>query len=86
MCLPLAAIAQILIWAVVICAALKILSILVSFIAAKMGPPMSEVASLLVQILDIIFWAALVIAVILLVFNLLACLIGGGIHLPGLGR
>lgn len=86
MCLPLAAIAQILIWAVVICAALKILSILVSFIAAKMGAPISEVAGLLVSILDIIFWAALVIAVILLVFNLLACLVGGGIHLPGLGR
>lgn len=86
MCMPLAAIAQILIWAVVICAALKILSILVAFVAAKMGPPITEVAGLLVQILDIIFWTALVVAVILLVFNLLACLIGGGVHLPGLGR
>lgn len=86
MCMPLAAIAWILVYAVVICAALKILSLLVNVIAAKMGPPAAEFAGVLIQILNILFWAALCIALILLVFNLLACLFAGGFHLPGLPR
>lgn len=86
MCISLGAIAEVLIWVVVICALIKILSLLVSFIAAKVGAPFAEFAGILIQILTIIFWAALCVGLILLVFNLLACLLSGGLHLPNLIR
>lgn len=82
MCIPLGAIGHLIIMAIIVIAVIAILQVLLGWLAPKAGPWFSEIAAVLAQILRIILWAAVAIAVVILVFNLLACLVSGGIGLP----
>jgi hypothetical protein len=74
MCFSLGWLEQLLIWLVVVCAVVAVIRILVPMVA----PPFPVV----IQILNVVMWAVITIAVIILVFDLLSCLVG----FPRLGR
>lgn len=77
MCFSLDAIEHLLIVAVIVVAIILILKIFAGTILSKLG----EGGVVALQVLNIILWAAIVIAVIIFVFMLLSCLLGYG-HLP----
>jgi hypothetical protein len=75
MCFSLGSIESLLIWLVVICAAIAIIKLLlIPLVLAPMGQP----GTVIIQIVNIIVWVIVAIAVIYIVFDLLACLVGGG--------
>lgn len=74
-CLSLGAIEHWLIWLVVIAAAAAIVWLLVSYILPQVMGPLGAAASLIIQVLKIVFWALVLIFVIVIVFDLLSCLV-----------
>ena len=74
-CLSLAAIEHWLIWLVAVGAVVAVIWLLVNFIVPRVIGPLGEVGALVVQVLRIIFWAVVLIFVIILVFQLLSCLV-----------
>lgn len=62
-----------LILCVIVSAIVMILRLLVGFIGAKMGWA-AEIIGLLVQICTIIFWAAVCVAIIIIVGDMIMCL------------
>lgn len=79
MCLDLHSILMLLIWCIVIGVLFAILRLVIP--RFNLGDP----AGLVLQILSILIWAIVVIAVLVLVFDVLSCLLGGGLGL-GLRR
>lgn len=78
MCFSLAYLAQLLIIAIVVCAVVAIFRLVLSPFLATMGPP----GSTILGAINIIIWAVVCVAVVVVVFDLLACLLGGGgLHL-----
>ena len=78
---------QLLIWLVIFGAVFAILNLLVPFVLSGIGAPLSGAVSVIVSVLRIVFWAAVVIAVIIICFDLISCLIGhGGLSLPHVTR
>lgn len=71
-CFNLGWLEQLLIWLVVIGAVVALVRLLVPLAVGPLGPAGATIA----QALNIIIWAIVVIAVIILVFDLLSCLIG----------
>jgi hypothetical protein len=85
MCFSFSWIAQVLIWAVAIGAAFLILQLLLNFVLPKIQFPMvGEIIALLINIVKIILWAMVIIVIIIIVFDAIACLIGMGGGLPRL--
>lgn len=72
LCFTLAWVMQLLIWLVVLSAVVAIIQVLLRFVVAPFGPAV-------VQILNIIMWAVIAIYCLYIVFELLSCLIGGGL-------
>jgi hypothetical protein len=72
---------QILIWIVVICAVVALLKLLVSFVLPKLGLG-GEIVAFIVAAVRILIWAIICIFAIVFIFELIACLLGGGIGLP----
>ena len=86
MCFSLDWFAHFIITCIVIGAAILLLKLLVGFIAPKIGLG-GEVLNFVVQAFTIILWAVVCIALVVFVFGLIACLIGGGgMHLFQWGR
>jgi len=83
MCFGLAWFEQILIWIIVVCAAVALLRLLVSFVLPKLGMS-GEVFSFIISVVRIIIIAIVCIFAVILVFELFSCLwsIGGGLSLP----
>jgi hypothetical protein len=81
MCFGLAWFEQILIWIVVVCAVVALLRLLVSFVLPKLGLG-GEVVGFIIAAVRILIWAIICIFAIIFVFELIACLLGGGIGLP----
>jgi hypothetical protein len=71
-CLSLGFIEQLLIWLIVIGAVIAIVRLLVPIALGPLGQP----GSTLVAALNIIVWAIVAIAIVIIVFDLLACVIG----------
>lgn len=74
MCFTAASLMSILIWIVIICAIFAIIRVVVPLVAAQLGGP----GGALVQIINIVLWAALVIVVIIFAFEMISCLLGMG--------
>lgn len=81
-CLSWAWLGSVLIWLIIVCAAIAIANVLVPWVAAKVGA--SPDGGVVVQILRIVVWAVLAVYLVLIVIDLLACVFGGG--LPRLPR
>jgi hypothetical protein len=73
-CFSLGFLEQLLVWLVIVCAIVAIIRLLLPLVVSPFPVVMG--------ILNIIMWAVIAIAVIYLVFDLLACLVG----FPRLGR
>ncbi len=82
MCFSWEALKDILIWIIVIGAIFAIIKLLLPMVAANLGGP----GSIMVQIITIVLWAALAIIVVLFAFQMISCLLHGGISLPKIGR
>lgn len=74
MCFTMAWLGQMLIWLVILVAVVAILRLLVPYILTQLGGPGGVVA----QIINIVLWAVIVIAVIWFAFELLSCFVGSG--------
>lgn len=81
MCFSLGWFEQLLIWAIVIAAAFAIVKLVLPKVLAPLGEP----ATTIVAILNIVLWAAVAIVIVVVAFELLACLLGGGL-IPRLPR
>lgn len=79
MCLDLHSILMLLIWCIVIGVLFAILRLVIPRL------PLGEPAGLVIQILSILIWAIVIIAVLVIVFDVLSCLLAGGFGL-GLRR
>jgi hypothetical protein len=78
MCFGLGAIEHLLIWIVVVVAVFAIIRVLLS-----LATPPAELAWVLqaaIQVVKIVLWAAIIIAVIVVAFALLACIVPLPIH------
>jgi ABC-type maltose transport system permease subunit len=67
---------DLLILAVVVSAIIAILQILVPYVLRRIGWAGSEHVAVLTQVIRIVIWAIIVIAVIYVVFALISCLLG----------
>lgn len=78
MCFTLGWLESVLVWLVVLAAVIAIIRLLVPWLTGLIGLPMIG------QILNIVLWAIVAIAVIYIAFDLISCLLhaGGGLHLP----
>lgn len=65
---------QLMIWLVVIGAIYAIIKLVIPAVLANFGGP----GTLLAQVLNIVLWAVLLIAVLYIVWGLVSCLLGGG--------
>lgn len=74
MCFTAASLLAILIWIVIICAIFAIIRLVVPLVAAQLGGP----GSVLVQIINIVLWAVMVIIVLYFAFEMISCLMGMG--------
>jgi hypothetical protein len=71
-CFSLSWLEQLLIWLVVIIAVVAFVRLVVPLVAGSLVP----YGGVIVQVLNIIIWAIVAIAVIVIVFDLLSCLVG----------
>ncbi len=72
-CLSLAFLENLLIWLVIIGAVFALVKLLLPLVIAPLGGP----AAVIVQALQIVLWAVVAIFVIIVVFDLIACLFTG---------
>lgn len=73
MCFSLEAIKELLIWLVIVIVVVAVIRLVLAPLAAQLG----TWGGVFLQVLNIIMWAIVAIAVIVLVFDLLSCLVGG---------
>lgn len=78
MCFSLGWIEQLLVWLVIICAIFAILKLLIPFVAAQLG----AAGGVIVQVINIVLWAFIVICVIYFCFALISCLMSAGGGMP----
>jgi hypothetical protein len=78
-CFSLAAAENLAIWVVVLIAVAAIIRLLIPFLFS-LAPGGAGMPPIVVQIINIVFWAVVCIAVIMVIFWLLSCLVWG----PGL--
>ena len=69
---------DLLIWLVVLAAVVAILRLFVPWVLAQLGIN----AAVVMQVINIVIWAIVIIAIIYFVFALLACLTGAGGGFP----
>lgn len=72
MCFSLNWIENLLIWLVIVGAVVAVIKLLVPYVASQLGSP----GAVIMQVLNITMWAVVLIFVIVIVFDLLACLVG----------
>lgn len=75
-CLSLGWLMNLLIWLVVIGAVVGVVRLILPYVLGPLG----EMGTLIMRALTIIIWAIVLIAIILLVFDLLGCLVGSPIN------
>jgi len=79
MCFSIAFFFQLMIWLVVVGALYAIITRVVPAVMANFGGP----GTLLAQVINIVLYAILLIAVLYIVWGLVECLLGsGGLHMP----
>jgi hypothetical protein len=78
MCFSLDWLLHVLILAVVVGAIVKILELVIPWALSQMGGTVGAGVSMILAVLRIIFWAVVVIVVLVICFQLISCLIGYG--------
>ena len=78
MCFSLEWLKNLLIWIVIVCVIVGMIRVLISFVIPKLGIG-GEVVAVIVRILTILLWGIVCIALIVFVFDLVACVAGGGL-------
>ena len=73
MCFGLEWIKDVIIWIIVICAALALFKLLIGFILPKVGLA-AETLGFIVQAVTIVFWAVICIAAVVFIFDIVMCL------------
>lgn len=73
MCFSLGWIENALIWLVIVGAVVAVIKLLLPYVFGQLGAP----GTLVMQALTIVMWAVVLIFVIVICFELLACLVGG---------
>ncbi len=82
-CFSLQWIEQLLIWLVILVAVFVIINLLIPFVLSQASGILGQGVNIVVAALRIVFWAVVVIMVIIICFDLISCLIGhGGLSLP----
>lgn len=71
MCFSLAWLEQLIVWLIVISAVVAIIKLVIPFLDSLIGMP------IIGQILMIVLWAIVAIAIVIIIFGLLSCLLGG---------
>jgi hypothetical protein len=85
LCFSFTWIAQLLIWAIALGAAFAIVALVINFVLPRIGLPIAgEIVSLVWQILKIAIWAAILIFIVIIAFDTIACLFSAGGPLPRL--
>lgn len=74
-CFSLAWVEQLLIWVVVVIAVIAIFRLIVPWLMGLIGAPPG--GGMIITILGYIVWAVVVIAVVIFVFDLISCALGG---------
>ncbi len=84
MCFSVAFFFQLMIWLVIVGALYAIIKLVIPAVLANFGGP----GTLLAQVINICLWAALLIIVLYLIWDLVECLLGasGGLRLPSAPR
>lgn len=80
MCMSVAFFFSLMIWLVVVGALYAIIKLVIPAVLVNFGGP----GTLLAQAINIFLWAALLIVVLYLIWDLVDCLVGGGIRMPAL--
>lgn len=80
-CFSLTLLEQLLIWVVIFVAAFAIINLLLPLITRHATGTLAEAINIVIAIIRIVFWAAVVIVVIVFAFNMISCLVG---HMPSL--
>lgn len=82
MCFSLAWLEQLIVWLIVVSAIVAIIKLVIPFLDSLTGVP------LIGRILMIVLWAVVAIALVLIIFGLLSCLLGGSgtLGFPRIGR
>ena len=75
MCFSLAWLEQLIVWLIVVGAIVAIIKLVIPFLDSLTGMP------IIGRILMIILWAIVAIALVVIIFGLLSCLLGGGTSL-----
>jgi hypothetical protein len=83
MCFTLAWFEHFIVTCIIVGGAILLLKLLVGFVAPKIGMG-GEVLAFVVQAFMIVLWCIVCIALVVFVFGLVSCLLGGGFALPGL--
>lgn len=78
-CFSLGWIEQLCIWLIMVIAVVSIIRLLVPYLTGLIGIP------IVAQIINIVLWAVVACMAVYIIFALISCLIGGGMHL-GLAR
>jgi len=78
MCFTMEFIESLFIWAVIICAVVAIIRILIALVLPGLG----QIGVILMQLLNIVMWAIIAIFIIYICFDLISCLISAA---PKLG-
>ena len=74
MCFSLAWFENLLIWLVILGAVVAIFKVILPLVFAQLGTPGAAV----MQIINIVLWAVVVIFIIIIAFELIGCLVGSG--------
>jgi hypothetical protein len=83
MCFSMDWLLHILILGVIIAAVFAILSLVIPWALSKMGAEVGEGVSMLMRVFRIALWAVVIIVVLVIVFQIIACLLsyGGGVSI-----
>jgi hypothetical protein len=72
MCFDIEWLKHLFIYVVVVCAVVAIIQVLINLVLPRFG----EFGAVIIQILRIVFWAAIAIFIIVVAFDLISCLVG----------
>jgi len=75
-CFSILFVQQLLIWVVIFIAVFAIINVLLPLVTRHATGALAEALNVVIAIIRIVFWAAVVIVVIVFAFHMISCLIG----------
>lgn len=78
MCFSLGWLEQVFIWLIVVGAIVALIKLCLPWVLTNIGAP----GGTIIAAIKIVLWAIVAIFVVYFIFDLVSCLLGGGLHLP----